>query len=1152
MAAFSQGSIVNQIQSITVGGITILDNTTLSWIKVLASGSILKFADLTTFKQGKEFVVTNNTFSNVVIKMVDDSILVVLPPAAERILRVLDNTNSVGGIEVDNSVDLAKPLYLTQAYPIPNSKLYIMSSSVERPDGTTASIGPVEHAFGNTLNTSIDFLTGAITGSTITLTGDTFVLPPANVGDFVRLVLSYVAASQTIDAAFSVGTSSYGLLTNPAILFLKTAGVPIGHVDLQCVNTSGQYKTAFSTFNVIENKVSNTSVITNYVGSGLGANHYPKNYVKNYEFEVGLTNWSQSGSIFINTTSIAGELLGKNRSLKITKNSDAPTSLDFVSASFFDINPVDLLEPLWISFDYKHLTNNAGYADFSIRIYDISNSNYIETQDSALPALQGNYRKMWMPAQNSSQYELRIFANVADRELVLDNFEVSRQPRLAGVGAEPFHSVVSGSLPTDQISITGCYILGSSFKAARKDDLIKIRGAVKIDSVSAGLTLAVDPQFARDLDKSIGDGTTTDNEVVGEVTAYHQGNSYKGSACFIGSSVNTIKFTDSLGDWSNTNPCAWVSGDYFVVSLEYPLNNADTVVEMANTKSEFTYNISLTNTDDTTSFMTGIGGSLVPNVLVTNKYKLIRFKTPFLSPEKIVIEVKPPDGSFWTDAATQFPHVSNYGMWLEAVTGSSTDVKVWFGSNGGIGGYTWATLNAQGWMWRVRRPSYIGVGEMMPASEFNAGYITTGEQTFAGHKTWRDSTGANKIAEWFDDTSAIFYGPVSFINPINNNQGIVPIGGIIPIAAHLAGSYNLPASGTISNEGWMRCDGATIPAGSLLGLTTPDLTSSRFILGTDGSASGVAPNNNPTSGTVGGANQFTTPNTTVSWISASASTTFTLPVWSGSGSFDRSDLNSNQDAHYHVSGAHTHDSTHSHSMQHAHQFAIWQYATSGYRIDAQANDSYDYTSVDIANPETIINNEAIGASGTVGNAFIIDQGSTGYLFTIDIASPCTITKVSHGLNNGTCITLTTNGSLPAPLNSNGIYYVVNALADTFQIASTSGGLAITTTGSQSGIHTFYINKKFYTAGVVGENGVGSSARTADETIVTSGPSGSTSTSTSSISFNGTQSVAISHSLTGGSVTFDKSVLNSDQNNHTHTISDSRPSFVAAVYLIRVR
>lgn len=73
--------------------------------------------------------------------------------------------------------------------------------------------------------------------------------------------------------------------------------------------------------------------------------------------------------------------------------------------------------------------------------------------------------------------------------------------------------------------------------------------------------------------------------------------------------------------------------------------------------------------------------------------------------------------------------------------------------------------------------------------------------------------------------------------------------------------------------------------------------------------------------------------------------------------------------------------------------------------------------------------------------------------TITIASPGMVSWASHGIPNGTVVTFATTGALPTGLTANTAYYVVNAGANDFQVSATLGGVAINTSGTQSGTHT---------------------------------------------------------------------------------------------------
>jgi|SRR5579871_327465 len=78
-------------------------------------------------------------------------------------------------------------------------------------------------------------------------------------------------------------------------------------------------------------------------------------------------------------------------------------------------------------------------------------------------------------------------------------------------------------------------------------------------------------------------------------------------------------------------------------------------------------------------------------------------------------------------------------------------------------------------------------------------------------------------------------------------------------------------------------------------------------------------------------------------------------------------------------------------------------------------------------------------------------------FTVTIASPGVFTLNSHGLVAGDAVYLTTTGALPTGLSQNTIYYVISAglTANAFELATSRGGSAINTSGSQSGTHTLH-------------------------------------------------------------------------------------------------
>jgi len=79
-------------------------------------------------------------------------------------------------------------------------------------------------------------------------------------------------------------------------------------------------------------------------------------------------------------------------------------------------------------------------------------------------------------------------------------------------------------------------------------------------------------------------------------------------------------------------------------------------------------------------------------------------------------------------------------------------------------------------------------------------------------------------------------------------------------------------------------------------------------------------------------------------------------------------------------------------------------------------------------------------------------GVTSPQVTMTIASPCVVTA-TVSLADGTPITFSTTGALPTGLVPGVTYYTKYVTATTFNLAATSGGVSINTSGSQSGTQT---------------------------------------------------------------------------------------------------
>jgi len=106
---------------------------------------------------------------------------------------------------------------------------------------------------------------------------------------------------------------------------------------------------------------------------------------------------------------------------------------------------------------------------------------------------------------------------------------------------------------------------------------------------------------------------------------------------------------------------------------------------------------------------------------------------------------------------------------------------------------------------------------------------------------------------------------------------------------------------------------------------------------------------------------------------------------------------------------------------------------------------------------------------TVGDAFNVSPGcnklkstcgvTVSKAFTADSASDV-LTSAAHGFANDTVVRLVTSGTLPAPLTTTDVYFVVDAAANTFRLAATLGGAAIDLSSNGSGAHSVVVAGKF--------------------------------------------------------------------------------------------
>jgi hypothetical protein len=228
--------------------------------------------------------------------------------------------------------------------------------------------------------------------------------------------------------------------------------------------------------------------------------------------------------------------------------------------------------------------------------------------------------------------------------------------------------------------------------------------------------------------------------------------------------------------------------------------------------------------------------------------------------------------------------------------------------------------------------------------------------------------------------------------------GVCPLGAVIPIASNLTGAIAIPSTGTVSADGWQLCDGAAIPGGNTLSGNTPNLSDSRFIMGSTAA------------GNTGGS------------ATHSHAHTHTLAHTHGTDS----KLGTITLAHTHTVASHTHTLSHTHDYRHSHQTA---YAGSDKTLYMQSTNSYAQATWTDGGYLVAANNASRASTGA---ATADIKGAGDALYTSGITS-----GVNGTTSTADASSTTTSGTAPATDSQLSNYAAAHTHTTDSQSTSTS-------------------------------------------------------------------------------------------------------------------
>lgn len=634
---------------------------------------------------------------------------------------------------IDQNFDSPLSLF---ASATPDALLNIAANQVELGNGRLKSSAPSEDVINSYVATTINFQTASVSGGSVLTDGAAFALPTSTIGQFRRCVFVYRSDDNVIDTHFSAEAASVGALDNPGILFAEIQGTPVGYIDLEAT-AANAFKTAGSATAIIENKVGSTSTI--YVfGGGASTGSVASdniNYATDGQFKSGVKNWAAYADAAA-TSPVDGT--GGSPTVTFARSTSSP--LQGTASGLFTKDAADrqgegvaytmTVDPfmkgrsLSVQFDFEMSANYAG-SDVGVFLYDVTNSVLISPKilqggsDGGIASGSGRFNGSFLLTQSTS-YRL-IFhvasTNAAAYTMKLDNLRIGEFSVQAGPGIGDWKSYtpIFLGLGAGDGTVTGQYReIGDSIEV--------MIGWIKDGtpgSGTTGVTWSIPSQYTINTTKLTSGLNTFLGANIGHAFTQPSNNSQGLVYPF---SATTVSVTES-GALTPVSGGDIPAGAIISLAFTVPVNELSSNVQLANRAlEEFASNSGMGDANDTTSFVQGAQGSLLPTVAYTaSRDKTVRFQTPVYATDMLSVEIFDASRNTWIPlegfllalAVEPFniQNTNDYGVGLYAGT-VANEVIVRFaqyayasGATYGAAGEAWPASGDTADRWRVRKVS---------------------------------------------------------------------------------------------------------------------------------------------------------------------------------------------------------------------------------------------------------------------------------------------------------------------------------------------------------------------------------------------------------------------------------------------------------------
>lgn len=146
------------------------------------------------------------------------------------------------------------------------------------------------------------------------------------------------------------------------------------------------------------------------------------------------------------------------------------------------------------------------------------------------------------------------------------------------------------------------------------------------------------------------------------------------------------------------------------------------------------------------------------------------------------------------------------------------------------------------------------------------------------------------------------------------------------------------------------------------------------------------------------------------------------------------------------------------SPAYARQAVTWSASSAGSKASASVAGAFNVPA------SSTVQFVGLWSASSGGTFAVMGPAGSGtlYAFTATSASPALFTAPGSSYGNGTAVVLFPGigGTIPAGFTAGTVYWVVSASGSTFELAATSGGSAINSTGAGSGIVQSLIPESF--------------------------------------------------------------------------------------------